>query len=79
MPFDCGEKRKKRETATETRRIYVSECGNIRVETKHFRRTFSPEEFAAMVREIVVKKLEKRSLPIIRTARKNLNFEEILR
>lgn len=64
MPFDNGEKKEKRETADELRRIYVCDCGDIRLETKHFRVTFSPEEFAAMVSEIVVKKLEKRSLPI---------------
>ncbi|HMS42311.1 MAG TPA: hypothetical protein PKE69_18910 [Pyrinomonadaceae bacterium] len=63
MPFDSGEKKEKRETADELRRIYVCECGDVRLETKHFRATFSPEEFAAMVSEIVVKKLEKRSLP----------------
>lgn len=38
--------------SSEKRRIYVCECGNIRLETKHFRRTFAPEEFVSLLRQL---------------------------
>jgi len=34
------------------RRIYVCESGSVCIEEKHFRRTLSPEEFIALLREI---------------------------
>lgn len=33
-------------------RIYACETGNIRIETRHFRQTFEPEEFVALLRQI---------------------------
>jgi hypothetical protein len=33
-------------------RIYACETGNIRIETKHYRQTFEPEEFVALLRQI---------------------------
>ena len=36
----------------ENRRIYICETGGVRIEERHFRRTFSPEEFVALLRRI---------------------------
>ena len=52
MPFDFAEKKR---NGSEARRIYVCECGDICVETKHTRQTFSPEEFVSLLRAIVIK------------------------
>jgi hypothetical protein len=65
MPFDFAEK-KRNESNRETRRIYVCESGNIILETKHFRQSFSPKEFVRILREIRKRDLQKRNLPIIR-------------
>jgi iron complex transport system substrate-binding protein len=56
MPFDDRkyEPRKPRRKPLEVRRIYVCEDGNVRLETRHFRRTFAPEEFVALLRTIVM-------------------------
>lgn len=35
------------------KRIYVGECGCVRVESKHFRLTMQPEQFVEMLREII--------------------------
>ncbi len=33
-------------------RIYVGDCGSVRIESKHFRFTMQPEQFVGMLREI---------------------------
>jgi hypothetical protein len=40
-------------------RIYLGDCGCIRVESKHFRATMQPEQFVEMLREIVKKQKKK--------------------
>jgi len=55
MPFDCRERKKKR-TEAEEKRIYVCECGDICVETKHSRRTFSAQEFVKLLQKMTMKK-----------------------
>ena len=54
MPHDFikFEYAKKPESTFGDRRIYVCEDGNIRVEERHFRQTFSAEEFVALLRQI---------------------------
>lgn len=52
MPFDCV-KREENLAGEETPRFYVSECGDIRVETRYERRNFSPEEFTNLLRTIL--------------------------
>jgi len=64
MPFDFAEKKKKPASGGDAPRIYVCECGDICVETKHSRQNFSPEEFIGLLRGIV-KKDQKRVLPTI--------------
>lgn len=44
------------------RRIYVCECGNVRVETRNYRRTFSPEEFINFARELCRKEKSRRNI-----------------
>ena len=39
----------------EEKRIYVGDCGCVRIETKHFRVTFQAGQFVEMLREIVAK------------------------
>ncbi len=55
MPLDYGnfEFQKKPSNFVEDRRIYVCEDGNIRLETRHLRQTFAPEEFIALMRRIL--------------------------
>jgi hypothetical protein len=55
MPLDYGnfEFEKKPSKFAEDRRIYVCEDGNVRIETRHFRQTFAPEEFIALMRRIL--------------------------
>lgn len=73
MPFDCGnyQPEKKPEFSGE-RRIYVCESGNVRVERRHFRQTFSPAEFVLFLQTIVVKKSKtvNRRLPILAESKK---------
>lgn len=45
-------------------RLYVAECGCIRVESRNFRRDFAPEEFVAYLREIRARK-QRRALPVL--------------
>ena len=40
-------------------RIYIGECGCVRVESKHFRVTMQPVQFVEMLREIAKKKKQK--------------------
>jgi hypothetical protein len=40
-------------------RIYVGECGCVRVESKHVRVTMQPEQFVAMLQEIALKEKRK--------------------
>lgn len=54
MPFDFV-KREENFSGKETPRIYVRECGDICVETRHERRVFSPEEFIGLLRTILKK------------------------
>lgn len=54
MPFDFSDKKRKSSDG-EVQRIYVCECGDICVETKHSRQNFSPEEFIGLLRSIVIK------------------------
>lgn len=58
MPFDFGnfEFKKKPENNQLERRIYVGEDGNIRVEERHFRKIFSPEEYVALLFQILRQK-----------------------
>lgn len=57
MPLDSGQRKNEPErTACEARRIYVCECGSIRVETRHERLTFSPEEFVGLLREVAAQR-----------------------
>lgn len=65
MPFDFGERKKKRTEADE-KRIYVCECGDICMETKHSRQTFSPQEFVGLLQKMILKKKRKK-LPIVKT------------
>ena len=37
---------------SDERRIYACEGGDVRIETRRFRQTFSPEEFVALVRGV---------------------------
>lgn len=53
MPFDF--ERKRRETGDASKRIYVCDCGDICVETRYSRRSFSPEEFVAILRQIIIR------------------------
>ena len=39
-------------------RIYVGDCGCVRIESKHFRATLQPEQFVEMLREIVTAQSE---------------------
>ncbi len=39
-------------------RIYIGDCGCVRIESKHFRATLQPEQFVEMLREIVKKQSE---------------------
>lgn len=55
MPFDFINK-KRRDFEEKTRRIYVCEGGDICVETRNTRQTFSPQEFIGVLRKIVIKK-----------------------
>lgn len=65
MPFDFCEK-KERETSDEIKRIYVCECGDICVETRHSRQTFTPAEFVSILRNITMKQKNKRKiLPVL--------------
>lgn len=61
MPFDFGnfEFRKKPENKQTERRIYVGDDGNIHVEERHFRKIFSPEEFAALLFQIIKRNTKK--------------------
>lgn len=54
MPFDFVNKKRK-QLKEETRRIYVCECGDICVETRNTRQTFSPQEFIGILRKLVIK------------------------
>ncbi len=54
MPLDFVNKKRK-ELREETRRIYVCECGDICVETRNTRQTFSPPEFIGILRKLVIK------------------------
>lgn len=69
MPFDgeTFESEKNEASFAETRRIYISDDGGVRIETRHFRRTFAPEEFVALLRNFAVEKPGKanRGLPIL--------------
>jgi hypothetical protein len=38
------------------KRIYIGDCGCVRVESKHFRMTLQPENFVELLREIVSKR-----------------------
>lgn len=69
MPFDFV-KREENVSNEETPRLYVCECGDICVETRHERRSFSPEEFLNLLRKIL-KKDKKMSLPIFQTLKKS--------
>lgn len=40
-------------------RIYVGDCGCVRLESKHFRVTMQPTEFIEMLRKIVREKADK--------------------
>ena len=35
------------------KRIYIGECGCVRIESKHFRLTMQPEKFVEILRKIV--------------------------
>lgn len=48
----------------ETPRLYVCECGDICIETRHERQNFSPEEFIGLLRAIL-KKEKMMSLPVL--------------
>lgn len=63
MPFDFVE-RKSNRSNNQVQRIYVSTGGDICVETKHTRQTFSPEEFIGLLRVIAMREKE-RVLPVI--------------
>lgn len=63
MPFDFV-KRKENFPGEETPRLYVGECGDICIETRHERRNFSPEEFIGLLRTIL-KRERKMSLPVL--------------
>lgn len=56
----------------ETRRIYVCECGDICVETRNSRQSFSPAEFVTVLRKILMKEeiKENRILSIRRRSNK---------
>lgn len=71
MPFDFI-KREENFSNEETPRLYVCECGDICVETRHERRNFSPEEFLGLLRTIL-KKDKKMSLPVFQIS-KNSGF-----
>jgi hypothetical protein len=42
-------------------RIYVGDCGCVRIESKHFRATLQPEQFVEILREIIAN--ERRTPP----------------
>lgn len=67
MPFDFVDRKRNRSDA-DARRIYVCDGGDICVETKHTRHTFSPEEFIGLLRAIAMKD-KKRFLPTIQKRR----------
>jgi iron complex transport system substrate-binding protein len=51
-------------------RVYVCETGEVRVETKHFRTSFAPEDFILRVRQAIQRKAKKRTLPVFRASNK---------
>jgi len=69
MPFDFV-KREENHSGEETPRLYVCECGDICVETRHERRNFSPEEFIGLLITIL-KKEKKMNLPVLQKSQKS--------
>lgn len=73
MPFDAIDfSAPESRFEPESWRVYVCECGNIRVETRHFRQSFSPEEFVGFLRE-KLKKRQTRVLPVLPFSAKKMN------
>lgn len=74
MPLDYGtfEYEEKPQKSGDERRIYVSQTGSISVEGKHFRQTYAPEEFVALLRKIVWQKEHsaKKYLPVLSSPNK---------
>jgi iron complex transport system substrate-binding protein len=57
MPLDfIKSDRPKKQSGSECRRIYICETGEIRLETRHMRKAFSPAEFLRMVRDAAKKR-----------------------
>ena len=70
MPFDTvGFSLPKSNFEQENCRVYVCDCGNIRIETRHFRQSFTPIEFVAFLREKLEKKrkTKNRALPVLQS------------
>lgn len=42
-------------------RIYIGDCGCVRIESKHFRTTMQPAEFVEMLRQIAREKKKEKS------------------
>lgn len=65
MPFDSFAENSRGIIAdTDKKRLYVAENGAIRIETRNYRREFSPEEFVGYLRKLLDRK-KRRSLPVI--------------
>jgi hypothetical protein len=72
MPFDFGEMSRNR-ADDDARRVYVCECGDVCVETRHSRLIFSPAEFVALLRGILARKERAKTRRLcVLSERKNL-------
>lgn len=65
MPFDSfAENPPSNASDNSKKRLYVAENGAVRIETRNYRREFSPEEFVGYLRKLIDRK-KRRTLPVI--------------
>jgi iron complex transport system substrate-binding protein len=65
MPFDSFAENPPSNASDDNKnRLYVAENGAVRIETRNYRREFSPEEFVGYLRKLIDRK-KRRTLPVI--------------